>query len=265
MRHDVAAMGGTDSSGGAVAATREPSARARPRHLLLERDVELAELTALIDQARFGEGWVLLFESAAGLGKTRLLEEARSLAGDAGLRVLSARGGELAHDFAFGLVRQLFEPTLAKASDEERADLLSGAARLAEPVFSIDPSEVEAGAQATQTILHGLYWLVANLSEQGPLLLAVDDLHWADRPSLRFLVYLALRLDGLGVAVALATRTGEEASGADLAQQVAVADRAQVLRPRALSKAAAEQLIKAALGDERVTRRPPATRSCCRS
>ena len=246
-------MGDDDSVVGAATATREPWAGTRPLQPLqplLERDVELAELKALIDEAGSGEGRLLLIESAAGLGKTRLLDEARSLAGDAGLRVLSARGGELERDFAFGLVRQLFEPVLARAGDGERSELLSGAAELAEPVFSTDPREFEAGAQATHTILHGLYWLVANLSEQGPLLLAIDDVHWADRPSLRFLVHLAPRLDGLGVAVALATRTGEEARDPDLAHQLSLAARAPVLRPRALSEAAAEQLINAGIGDE---------------
>ena len=54
--------------------------------------------------------------------------------------------------------------------------------------------------------MHGLYWLVVNLSTDGPLLLAIDDLHWCDRASLRFLVYLVRRLEGLPVLVVATVR-----------------------------------------------------------
>ena len=50
-------------------------------------------------------------------------------------------------------------------------------------------------------MLHGLYWLLNNLADAAPLVLAVDDLHWADAESLRFLDYLAPRLDGLRCVV----------------------------------------------------------------
>ena len=52
--------------------------------------------------------------------------------------------------------------------------------------------------------LHGLYWLVVILTDRDPLALLVDDRHWADPQSLRFLAYLAQRIEGLPVAMALA-------------------------------------------------------------
>ena len=58
-------------------------------------------------------------------------------------------------------------------------------------------------------MLHGLYWLVNNLAADEPVALIVDDLHWADPETLRFLVYLAPRLDGLAVALLATTRPGE--------------------------------------------------------
>ena len=57
---------------------------------------------------------------------------------------------------------------------------------------------------------HGLYWLVANLSARRPLVIAVDDAHWADAPSLRWLAHLAARIDGLPVALLLAVRDGPD-------------------------------------------------------
>ena len=59
-------------------------------------------------------------------------------------------------------------------------------------------------------MLHGLYWLLNNLTSESPVALSVDDLHWADAESLRFLAYLAHRLEGLPVLVVGALRTGEE-------------------------------------------------------
>ena len=55
-------------------------------------------------------------------------------------------------------------------------------------------------------MLHGLYWLLNNLADERPVALAVDDLHWSDAESLRFLNYLAPRLDGLPLAVLASTR-----------------------------------------------------------
>ena len=93
---------------------------------LLERERELASLQELVEAAAAGEGRLAILEGPAGIGKTRLLAEARRRAADAGLRVLTARGGELEREFPFGVVRQLFEPLLV--GDDARERLLVGAA-----------------------------------------------------------------------------------------------------------------------------------------
>src|ERR671910_838246 len=56
---------------------------------------------------------------------------------------------------------------------------------------------------ASFAALHGLYWLTLNLAGERPLLLAVDNLQWGDRPSLRFLAYLTRRLEGVGALLAV--------------------------------------------------------------
>jgi DNA-binding CsgD family transcriptional regulator len=178
---------------------------------LLEREAQVAALEALADAARRGGGRFVVIEGSAGIGKTRLLAEARAIAGSADMRVLAARGGEFEGEFAYGIVRQLFEPLLASAAPDLRAELLSGPAALIEPLLgaSQPAASQDAPAGGAFAILHGLYWLAANVALHQPTLLAIDDLHWADTPSLRWLLYLTRRLEGVPLLVAAATRPPE--------------------------------------------------------
>src|SRR4026209_2628712 len=98
---------------------------------LLERSEELARIESALADARSGRGTFVVLEGPAGIGKTALLAAARTEAAEGGMRVLRARGTELERDFAFGVGRQLFEPSLVDASEDERADLLHGAAGVA--------------------------------------------------------------------------------------------------------------------------------------
>src|SRR5262245_38226820 len=215
---------------------------------LLEREQEVAALAALVDEAAAGQARLVVVEGPAGIGKTQLLAEARRRAPEAGLRVLSARGGELEREYAFGVVRQLFEPALA--SPETRERLLAGAAApagtLFEPVSLAGPSD----ADSSFAVLHGLYWLTVNLSAEKPLLLAIDDLHWCDRPSLRFLAFLVRRLEGLPVLVASSLRTNDPGVDAALLVELLGDPLAVPLHPRPLSQEAVAELVRGRLGDQ---------------
>jgi len=122
---------------------------------------------------------------------------------------------DLEADFAFGVVRQLFERRLASVGGDERETLLVGPAAATRPLLLGRFTESSA-YDTSFAVLHGLYWLAANLSAVRPLLLAVDDAHWADEPSLRWLAYLVPRLEGPRVALlvtsAIAARRGYPAS-----------------------------------------------------
>src|SRR5215472_15684060 len=183
---------------------------------LFEREGELARVDALLAAARAGHGGVLLVTGPAGIGKTVLLEAARERASQAGMRVLAGRGGELESGFSLGVARQLFEPLLAGVGAAEREALLAGAARRALIALDGQADAAQlAGNEPPFGVMHGLYWLAVNASGAGPVLVAVDDLHWADQASVRFLLYLADRLSGLPVALALSWRAAEALEGAD--------------------------------------------------
>jgi DNA-binding CsgD family transcriptional regulator len=220
-----------------------PPARVLPsggRTLLLEREAQVAALEALADAARSGAGRFAVIEGSAGIGKTRLLAEARAIAGSAGMRVLAARGGEFEGEFAYGIVRQLFEPLLASASPDFRAELLSGPAGLMEPLFGASrlAASQDAPAEGSFAILHGLYWLAANVAFQQPTLLAIDDLHWADTPSLRWLLYLTRRLEGVPLLVAAGARPPEgESHDPTLVAELIADPEAAAIRPEPLGRA----------------------------
>ncbi|MFF3404484.1 Tn3 family transposase [Streptomyces sp. NPDC002659] len=215
---------------------------------LWEREAESAAVAGVLKDVTQGGGGLLLVEGPAGIGKTRLLKEVRAAAAEAGgARVVSARGTPLERDFAFGVVRQLFEPLLARADPAEREALWPGPAAQAGQVFeTFDPATGPAGDFA---VLHGLYWLTINASQDHPLVLLVDDLQWCDTPSLRYLAYLLPRIEDQGVLVAAALRTGESATDERLLQQITADPNATVLRPHPLSAHATALLLEHAMPD----------------
>jgi DNA-binding CsgD family transcriptional regulator len=203
---------------------------------LLERDGELQLFERVIDSAARGHGGVVLVEGQAGVGKTELLRVAGSLGEGAGLRVLRGRGTDLDRPFGFGVVRQLLERSVS-----ESPAALGGGAESAVGVFTTVLAE-GTPEDVLFAHLHGLYWLAANLADDQPLLLLADDLHWADMASLRWLVYLAERLEDLPLVLIFATRPAEP--GADQALIDVLAGIAPVLRPAPLSASAAAALVR---------------------
>ncbi len=211
---------------------------------LREREPELAAVEVLLERC----GRMLLLEGRSGIGKTSLVEAACARADELGHEVVRARGSELESGFAFGVVRQLFERRLAGAGRDECELLLAGPAAAARPLLS-GGLAVQPAGDSSFAVLHGLYWLVVNLAASRPLLIAVDDAQWADESSLRWLAYLAPRLEGLAAGMLVALRQGDPAvMGAPLLAVRAAA--AAVLRPALLSEEAVSAVVRSAAGGE---------------
>ncbi len=216
---------------------------------MLERDRELERIDDALLAAREGTGALLIIEGAAGIGKTALTLAAQRRAREMKIEVAAARGSELERELAFGVVRQLLEPHVAGADQSERSELFWGAAALAEPLFSPVPAPAGTSeADQTLTVLHGLYWLCANLAQRSPLLLSVDDAHWSDLASLRFIAYLGARLEGMPVTLAVAARPAETAADAELLGRLTRDPLATAIAPQPLSVEGVAALI-AAEGD----------------
>ena len=217
---------------------------------IVERERELAELQVHAEDAAAGDGRIVLIEGPAGIGKSRLLVETRRRCEESGTTTLLARASELEREFPFGVVRQLFEATLADPATRETA--LGGAAAPAQAVFASlqEASASDGSIDASFAVLHGLFWMTLNLASERPLALAVDDVQWSDRSSLRYLTYLARRLEGLPVLVTATLRTGEPATDegmlADLSQDPATV----WVRPGPLSLRGVQALARERLDEE---------------
>jgi DNA-binding CsgD family transcriptional regulator len=219
------------------------------RQALRERERELEEVRLALDRACAGEGSLVLIEGPAGVGKTELLRAARVAAERVSVAPLQARSSELEQPFAFGVLRQLLEPVINELP--AGAEVFAGAAYPAARLFKAD-EQWSRGSDLGFEALHSLYWLMVNLADRGPLLVLVDDCQWADSDSLRFLSYLAQRMEGLSIVMVLAGRPpgSAESEVAPLWAQVTSRPSAIALYPRPLSQSASVALARERLGAE---------------
>ncbi len=208
---------------------------------LIERDAELGAIEQALAAAADGRGTSTVVEGAAGIGKSALLDRTAELAGDAGLQVLAARADILERDFPYGVVRQLLETTLRKASTAERERLLEGASARAGDVLL---GSATPGRESAALVAHGVYWLASALAEDQPLLLLVDDAHWADRASARTLLHLARRLGDVPIGLVVALRPGEPGAPPEIKELLAADPRTTALVPKPLSEAGSADLVR---------------------
>jgi DNA-binding CsgD family transcriptional regulator len=228
------------------AATDGETSAANPR--LVDRDRELAELIERLEVVRTGAGSVVVIEGPAGVGKSALIDFVCSRASDQGIRVLTGRGSEFEQAYPWGVVRTLFAPALA-GSEADRGSLLAGAAQLADVALGLRPAPAEAFPASPETLgaaLHGLYWALANLVGDEPLVVAVDDAQWADGPSLRWLGYLATRVEDVPLLLVIALNPADLAGEREPPLPFAAAT--TLLTPAPLSEAGTRRLVERHLG-----------------
>ncbi|HET9382071.1 MAG TPA: AAA family ATPase [Streptomyces sp.] len=182
---------------------------------LWERDEEVTALEKAVEVLcadRSAPGSVLVFQGDAGMGKTALLTEARRIAESHGCTVWSARGGETLRSVPFNVVRQLLQPALVSMLPDEARDHLGDWYDIAGPALGIaEPGERQADPQGVRD---GLVVAVRRLARhEWPLVLLIDDAHWADQETLGWLAAFAERVADLSVLLVVTRRPGE-ASGA---------------------------------------------------
>jgi DNA-binding NarL/FixJ family response regulator len=209
---------------------------------LLQRDAEMALLESQLGQVRAGNGRVVVVEGPAGIGKSSLLGHAARAAEGSGMRALRAWAGPLEQQAGWGVARQLFAPV---SEEPDWSSLAVGAAALSRRVLDPDPGAPAPTGDAVHAAAHGLTWLACGLAERTPTLLVVDDVHWADIPTLRWLAQLSRQLDELPLGVLCAVRSGEPVQRPDVLAELLAAAPAPPVRPRPLGPEAVASIVGA--------------------
>ncbi|UJB45799.1 ATP-binding protein [Streptomyces sp. A1-5] len=218
--------------------------------MLLERENELARIRAALDAAEAGDSSLLLITGPLGSGRSALLRRIPELAGD-GTRVLRASAAWRERDFPFGIARQLFDHLLSGAGGAGPAERTAGAEHFSRLMDAGDRRTGTGSAlEVSQAVLQGAQALLADASAERRLLILVDDLQWADGPSLRWLAHLTRRLYGLRALLVCTLAGGDHRGRYPLVREVAGAART-VLRLAPLSGDATRVLLAGPQG------RPP--------
>ncbi|HEY0700280.1 MAG TPA: ATP-binding protein, partial [Micromonospora sp.] len=168
---------------------------------LLERDEDLSRLTELLRVAVEGRGGIAAVSGVVGSGKTELLDTLARRAAELGLLVLGATGVRAERSVPLGVLSQLLlQADLSVAGAERVAQLLdAGVSQIRTTENGPDPV-----APVPIRIMHGLYEVLHDIARQTPVLVTVDDTHWADSASLQCLLYLVRRLRSARLVVVFA-------------------------------------------------------------
>jgi predicted ATPase len=197
----------------AVRNTQEAMATRVTSFRLIGRDVELIELEDALEAAAAGEPSLFLVGGDSGIGKTRLATALRERAEAEGAvtmtgECLELAEAELPYAPIVGALRPLARerhPVLEQMTTAERSEL----ARLL-PMVDAPPAEGDdSGAAAQARLFEALLALIDCLGREGPALLVIEDLHWADRTTRSFVSFLARSLSDERVLVIATYRSDE--------------------------------------------------------
>jgi predicted ATPase len=180
-----------------------PPAAALPPALALRlpfvgREQEWALLNSLLQQALDGRSQVAFLSGEPGIGKTRLLEELAGLAAARGALVVWGCCYELEQNMAYGPFVEVLKPLLAASPAEPPPCPPANLAAVAELLPELRQAWPDLppyqpllpDAERTR-LLTSLAQVVCLCAQDGPLVLLLDDLHWADPSSLQLVHYLA--------------------------------------------------------------------------
>jgi DNA-binding CsgD family transcriptional regulator len=178
---------------------------------LVGRDGELTRLLGQLDDARAGRPAHALISGDAGVGKTRLVAELATRAAERGFLVLSGRCAELGDSIPYLPLAD----ALREGSTGPAAGLLAEALA-ARPVLSrllpdraAGPDGGEISGLAQQQLFGAVLGLLAELASTSPVLLILEDLHWADRSTRDLITFLSRVLHRERVAVVATFRTDD--------------------------------------------------------
>jgi DNA-binding CsgD family transcriptional regulator len=182
-----------------------------PSAAFIGRAAELRRVDALLERAVQGRPQLVLVSGDAGVGKTRLLLALADRARRRGMRVLSGGCVELG-DIGLPYL-PVVDALRGLADDPEEARLLAGAATTAPGLGrllpGIDPVRPTGDALDQLQVLDAVRAVLVGRSERSPVVLVLEDLHWADRATRDLVAFLARTLHAARVTLAVSYRSDE--------------------------------------------------------
>lgn len=228
----------------------------RKRRVMFERETELATVEEALDQLTGtgdgdpgGGGTLLAFSGPAGLGKTTLLAEVRRRAHARSCTLLAARGGEQEQTQPFHVARQLIQPQLAGLTERQLRSTLGSWYAIVGPALGLCAPE-QGAPPDPQGLRDGLDWVLTHLTVQrAPVVLVLDDAHWADPESLGWLAAFAPRAEHLPLLLVVAYRPDELPAHAEAFRTLPGRAGQRPLTLAPLTAAAVSTLIREAVGE----------------
>ena len=180
---------------------------------LVGREAELRHLLGLLDAAAAGRPVVALISGDAGVGKTRLVTELAARARDAGLTVLSGRCAELGDAVPYlPLADALRDATTGPSPGGALLDALAARPVLSRLLPDRDASQPAGGdlpGLVQQQLFGAVLGLLSELAQAGPVLLVLEDVHWADQSTRDLLTFLSRMLHSERLAVVATYRSDD--------------------------------------------------------
>jgi predicted ATPase len=189
---------------------------------LVGRSAQIEEITVALDSASTGRGQVLILTGEPGIGKSALVDETNRLAHDQNFSALTTRCPEQEGAPPFW-PWTLALTQIAKSNPELIDDLTErNRATLSSIVPALDTEDSPASASDSQFDLFMVTTnLIKSLANGSPLIITIDDLHWADSSSLKLLEHIADNIEGTKILLLCAMRDTEFDIGNDLSSTLA--------------------------------------------
>ena len=230
-------------------------------HVFVGRQREMAELTAVLDDAISGRGSIVMLAGEPGIGKTRTAQELASYAEEKGCQVLWGwcyeREGAPPY---WPWVQSVLTYLAGGDPGQIRSQMGPGAADIAEVIPEIRGKLPDLDApptldpyQARFRLFDSFANFFKNAAQTQPMMLVLDDLHWADKPSLLLLEFLAKQLADSRLLVVGTYRDVEVVQGHMLSETLAQLSSSPAFKRQllgGLESADVEQFIQAASGSE---------------
>ena len=168
--------------------------------MLLGRHVECRRIEMLLAEAKAGRSGTLVVRGAAGIGKTALLEHARTRAEESGFRVESCTGFESETNFAYAGLHQVCAPLL---------EHLPALPRPQQRALGVALGFEDGSAPNTFLVSLAALGLFSEAAERDGLVCLVDDAQWVDAASMDVLAFVGRRIEAERLAMVFGVRDGE--------------------------------------------------------